>query len=429
MKKKRQVVLGIIIALLAIGFMVYERMKPLEVKVLEVHPGSIASTFKEEGTVIPEIQQPVYSLYGGQIMELLVQEGQAVKTGDLLAVINHKELDFQLAQLYAQLKSLQGEKTETLLTNESQIAGQELHVAQARQDLKNHKLNFERIEQLHQANAVSQKDFDDAQAMLEKAQNQLALQEKTLASLKETGSPAGGTQQFFAGRVEALQAQADMLEYQKKQTSIVAPAEGIVSNLSVEKGEILSPVSFCMHIFQPGSCVVETYILTEYVHSISLDMKADLILSLKDEEFIYAGFVKQIAPSAIGKLSALGLEEQRVKVRLELEETGGAKLFPGDKLDVAFTTDQHDQVLTVPKTALFPAGDGDGDAVWVARKGKAAVQPVKTGFDNNLDVVITEGLSPGDLVILNPQLKELTEGKRVRVAGHEDGFHNEHKCF
>lgn len=415
MKKKWKYILGGILVALIAGFTIVEIAKPLEVKVLEVQPGRIASTIREEGMVVPAIQEPIYSLYGGQIVELLVQEGEEVKAGDLLAQINRKELDFQLEQLYAQLRSLQGEKAGAFQeTNEIQIASQELLVEQARQDVEIHKLNFERIAALHQAGGTSQKDFADAQAILEKAEKQLALQEKTLTGLKDKISPGSGTQQFFAGRMEALQAQVDMLEYQKEQTRIIAPLDGIVSNLAGKKGDVVGPVTFLMNVFQPESFEVEVFVLTEDVHSIGPGMEADLLLARRDQDLIYRGQVKQIAPTATGKLSTLGLEEQRIRVTLAVDKISDGKLFPGSKLDVEFTTEQQEDVLIVPRTALFPYGDGE--ALWLVKNGKGAIQPVETGFNNNLNVVITHGLSPGDLVVLNPQLATLSEGKRIKAV-------------
>ena len=63
------------------------------------------------------------------------------------------------------------------------------------------------------------------------------------------------------------------------------------------------------------------------------------------------------------------------------------------------------------KRLLFPYGEGD--ALWVVRNGKAEVQAVETGFENDREVVITEGLQEGDLVVLNPQLEGLKEGKKI----------------
>ena len=124
----------------------------------------------------------------------------------------------------------------------------------------------------------------------------------------------------------------------------------------------------------------------------------------------YEGTVAKIAPAALEKLSALGLVERRVKVTIDLDGDVNA-LRPGYTLDVEFTTHRQEGKLVVPKTVVFPYDKGD--AVWVVREGKAVIQPVTTGLETGTDVVIEEGLQPGDKVIINPKLEGLKEGKKV----------------
>ncbi|HHW07280.1 MAG TPA: biotin/lipoyl-binding protein [Clostridia bacterium] len=110
MKRKWKIILGILAAAAVAGYMVWEILKPLPAEVLAVQPGTISIIFKEEGKVVPAKQQPVYAIHGGRIEQVLVEEGQAVREGDLLAVIDVKEIDYQLQELSAQLKSLLGER-------------------------------------------------------------------------------------------------------------------------------------------------------------------------------------------------------------------------------------------------------------------------------------------------------------------------------
>ena len=65
----------------------------------------------------------------------------------------------------------------------------------------------------------------------------------------------------------------------------------------------------------------------------------------------------------------------------------------------------------MPKTAVFPYNDGD--ALWVVRRGKLQIQPIKKGFENDTEIAVTEGLKEGDLVVLDPQAEGLKEGKRA----------------
>ena len=190
-----------------------------------------------------------------------------------------------------------------------------------------------------------------------------------------------------------------------------SPVDGIVSNLSVKKGEVISPGILVMTVFQKDGYEVEVFVLTEDIRYIKLGMKVDLVQETKDRDIFFEGRVEWIAPSAVEKTSALGLEEKRIKIILKPIISGGVDLRPGYSLDAKFTVAKQENKLVVPKTALFKYESSDG--LWVVREGKAQIQPVKKGFENDREVVIENGLKEGDLVILNPQLKGLKKGIKV----------------
>jgi len=412
LKKKWKIILGVLLIVVIAGVVIFESTRDLEVSAIEMQKGTIAMTFKEEGMIVPDIERTIYAIYGGKVTGVAVYEGQEVRAGDLLVVLSSYELDSQLQQVHAQLVSLQGERSGALQQPlEAQLRSQELLIEQAQRDLTANKLNLERIEYLYQAGAVPARDREDARNILARAENNLDLQREALDLLYEAARPGSGTEQFYDGRSAALQAQISLIEHQRSQTRITAPISGVVSDLSIQEGGIASPAFPLMNIFSIDSYLVEVYVLAEDIRSVNIGMDVDLIISGRGEDVTYEGTVRRIAPSATRKISALGLEEQRVKVSVELEGSIGTRFFPGLSLDVEFTTDRRDNVLVVSRTALFPYNQGD--AVWVIRDGRARVQPVETGFTNNRDVVIIEGLHEGDLVILQPRLDGLSDGKRV----------------
>ena len=183
--------------------------------------------------------------------------------------------------------------------------------------------------------------------------------------------------------------------------------------LTARAGDLPTPGVPIMSIFQEGNFEIEVYVRTDDLQGISAGMEVVLILgsNAPDPEITHTGTVKNIAPTAVETVSALGLAEQRVKVLVEPAPSATGDLFPGYKPDVEFTLDKRENELVVPKTVLFPYEEGD--ALWVVRNGKAEVQIVKTGFENDREVVITAGLQEGDLVVLNPQLEGLKEGKKI----------------
>lgn len=175
---------------------------------------------------------------------------------------------------------------------------------------------------------------------------------------------------------------------------------------------IASPQTLMMTLVGAGHYQIESYLLTEDIISVKTGMKVKLIQERKDEDYAFEGLVTAIAPSAVEKISQLGLAEQRVKVTIQ-PEGEIPELRPGYALDVEFTVLQQENKLAVPKISLFPYEDGD--ALWVIRDGRAEIQPVEIGLKTDEEVVIEKGLKAGEQIIKNPDLEGLEEGKRVKV--------------
>ncbi|ADL08596.1 efflux RND transporter periplasmic adaptor subunit [Thermosediminibacter oceani] len=411
---KRKILIVSIILIALVGTFFYENNRGIDAEVLKVQPVTVTRTFKEEGQVIPAVEYSVHSLQAGEIVKLNVEEGQQVKAGDILALLNSKELEFQLKQLQAELKSLRGEEAKAFQKPlDSEIKSQELLVEQARHDLTILENDFKRMEKLYSEGAVTLKEYENARNMMETAKINLQRQQEALKLLYESRNPTGESRQYYSGRAEALQSQIDLLKYRIERCRITSPVDGIVADLTVKQGDVVNPGSRLMKIFQKGEYLVEVFVPADSAPDIADGMKVKLIQERKSENLIFDGVVEKVAPTAVEKISSLGLEEQRVKVTVKPLAPQNLQLIPGTVLDVEFTTDKREGVLAVPKTALFPYENGD--AVWVVEGKRAKVRPVKTGFESESLAVIEEGLKKGDLVILNPQLAGLKEGRKIRV--------------
>jgi len=361
--KKKWKVIGMLVLVTAIAAAaIIQNFRGLQTNLLTIEPRSIERTFKEEGIVVAGKEHPVCALYGGRVVDLPVEEGSAVQKGQLLIAFDTSELVYQVEQLRGQLKSV---------------------VAQ--QELEKSKTSVDRLKQLYEAGAISQKEYEDA--------------------LNTVNS------QYYPGQIEALHAQINLLEYRIKESSLYAPANGIVARLEARTGMVVGAGQKVMTIFEQDGCVVETFVLTKDASAIQPGLKVGLIQDNRSRKAVFAGMVEKIAPTAVEMVSALGLAEQRIKVTVRPDLPAGVVLKPGYSLDVEFTTERRENCLVVPKTAMFPYNDGE--AVWVVRDGKARIQPVKKGFETDRETVIEEGLVPGDLVVLNPQLEGLKEGKRI----------------
>lgn len=410
-KRMKLIGLGAIgIIVLVLG--VYLVTGGLEAKVFEAQTGTLLTLQQEEGRIVPATEFTISSPYGGKLMELAVEEGELVQQDGLLALLDTTELQFQLQQIDAHLKALRGEKGMTYQDQlPSQIRSQELLIEQARQDLKTAKEDLVRAEKLYDDGAITAKELSMTENLAASANLWLKQQEEALILLEKSRSPSSEFQQLYEGRAEALAAQRKLLEHQIEQGRIVAPITGVIADLTVKEGDPVAPGWPLMGLFGKGQYLIETYLTADSFLEIKEGMKVQLIQNKKGVELIFPGTVTRIAPTAVEKISPLGLTEQRIKITISPELPEDAHFVPGTLLDVEFIISQHKNVLFVPVSALFPYQEGD--ALWLVKEGKAKLQPVDIGFKNNRHVVITNGLEDGDLVITNPQLKGLKEGKKI----------------
>jgi len=409
MKRKWKWLVGIVVIGIITTVIIMNMQKGLEASVVKIQPQMISKTFTEEGKTVSEQYQPIIPTISGKLITLPVEEGEIVKKGTVLAVIDVKELQFQLEQLKGELKSLKGEENKSFEEQyASQISQQKLQVNQALEDLKQAKTELNRMEQLYQVSAISKSEYEAAKYSVVSAENTLKQHEETLASLYNAKNDS---MQFYQGRKEAIQSQIASIEHQIGKKRLIAPFDGIISNLTVKEGMVVGPQTTLMTIFKQDDYTVETYVLTEDISDVQKGLQVDIIQDTEEKDVKFQGIVEKIAPTAVEKQSALGLIEQRVKVSIRPDIPANIKLAPGYAFDIEFTTAKRENQLIVPKTTLFPYEKSE--AVWVVRENKAQVQPVQKGFENDQDVAITEGLKKGDFVILNPQLEGLEEGKEI----------------
>lgn len=123
-----------------------------------------------------------------------------------------------------------------------------------------------------------------------------------------------------------------------------------------------------------------------------------------------AARVRQIEPGAFTKVSALGLEEQRVPVLLDLIEAPPVVFGNDFHVKVAAVVWNDGNVLTVPATALFR--DKDDWALFVVRDGRAHLTPVATGRTDGVRTVVEKGVTDGEMVITQPS-DSIVDGTRV----------------
>ena len=133
------------------------------------------------------------------------------------------------------------------------------------------------------------------------------------------------------------------------------------------------------------------------------------------------GRVRRVEPAAFTKISALGVEEQRVRVLIDILDGGAATAGLGVsyRVNVRILTSSREKVLKVPVSAVFPLpGKSGADAramgVYQVQEGRARLTEIRLGGSNDAEAWVQAGLQPGAEVIVYPSA-EVRDGERVRV--------------
>lgn len=196
-----------------------------------------------------------------------------------------------------------------------------------------------------------------------------------------------------------------------EELDVTAPADGVVLHVLHESAGVVAPGASILEIGDPTNLEVVCDTLTSDAVNIAAGARVTFERWGGDRPF--AGHVRLIEPAAFTRVSALGVEEQRVAVIIDLDTPPGerANLGDGYRLDAKIVVWEAADVRMAPSSAVFRSG-GEW-AVYVVRDGRARLANVAVGRRNPTRVEITGGLEANDTVVVHPS-DRLADGARVR---------------
>ena len=194
--------------------------------------------------------------------------------------------------------------------------------------------------------------------------------------------------------------------------AVRAPAGGAVLAVHHEREGVVAAGQPLVEVGDPSALEVVADVLSEEATRLAPAMRALVEAGGQTAE----GRVREVEPVAFTDVSALGVEEQRVFVHVDLTEAAQAetplRLGHGSRVRVRFVEWEDDDALRVPMSALFEQ-DG-GWAVFAVEEGRARVTPVEVGYRAGLWAEVAAGLDAGALVVTHPS-DDLADGLRVET--------------
>lgn len=289
------------------------------------------NTDKIEATgTIEAVQVRIASKVGTTVAKIYIDEGDVVMEGDTIAILDRSIFDVQLRQAkagvdlaQAQLDLLlKGARDEDIRSAEEGLRQAEANLRIAQEDLR-------RIRNLYESNSVSRKQLDDAEARYTVASAQYISAQQNLEKLRQFSRPEEIRAQ--RARVDQAKASFDLLEKNIKDSYIVSPVGGVITNKLVERGELVRQGAPVAVVSKLDTVRLMIYLTTVDVGRVRLGQEVDVTIDAYPGK-IFNGHITYISPSAEFTPRNIQTKEERVKqvfgVRVEIPNPEGV-LKPG----------------------------------------------------------------------------------------------------
>lgn len=382
---KRSLLAAAALVILA-GIVFILRPSPVPSEVGRVARGDLRVTIEEEGKTRIRDRYVISAPAAGRLLRVDLAEGDPVKEGDVVIRLEPIPLD-ERSRAEARAK-LQGA--------EAARRAADARVRQVGASLDQARRSHERADELAAQGLRSPE---------EREQTELA--EATLAKELEAAR--------FAARAAAYEAEA-------ARATLLAdkPGGGAIAVRSPVTGRVLRVVQESERSVLAGSPVLEIgdpanlEIVIDLLSTDAVRVKPGAAMELDGGEGRkLRARVRMVEPSAFTKISALGVEEQRVNVIGDLEEPPG-RLGDAFRVEAAITVWEGKGLLKVPASALFRRGEAW--SVFAVDGGRARSRNVEIGHRNAAEAEVLRGLAAGETVILHPS-DRIKDGVRVRANG------------
>lgn len=373
------------------------RPDPVYVDLHTVKPGPMQVTIDEEAvTEIKDIYR-VSAPIDGRVMRSRLKVGDVVERGKTV-----------VARLEPVIPSFLDRRTRSILharaaAAEASVAFAEASVTRARADLEFRKKELVRAKELFANKTTSERRLDEStmaekmsRATLSTAIAQLGVRQRELESAR--------AQLIDPGDEQELDAQASCC------VDVFSPVSGRVTRIITESETVVQSGAALLEVGDPKNLEVVVDLLS--ADAVKVKEGDHAVIEAWGGNETLAAKVRRIEPTGFQKVSALGIDEQRVNVRLSFNEpvSKHARLGHQYRVYTRIIVWSGDDALTIPLSALFRKGSDW--AVFVDDGGSAKLQVVEIGRQNSRQAQVIAGLKPDDVVVLHPS-DRIEDGARI----------------
>jgi HlyD family secretion protein len=382
---------AVLVALIVIGL--WPRAVPVESGI--VRRGPLVVTVDEEGMTRVKNRYVISAPIAGQLQRIDWKAGAPVVAGKtVLAVLESTGADFldarSLAQAEARVRATEAAREGAVAQRDRAVAAAKLADAE-----------FERVQRLRQQNVASAQEFDTAQMRHDTSAQDARAAEFSLKvaeyeleqarALLTRGTPSGDNNVL-------------------PPLVVTSPVDGKILRVFQESARVVTAGFPLMEVGDPTDLEVRIEVLSR--DGVAIKPGARVILERWGGDEPLNARVRLVEPSAFTKISALGVEEQRVYVVADFTDSVEKRPTLGDsyRVEARVVTWENPQALHAPAGALFQRNGSWQTFVIDGRR--ARLRTIKVGRSNGVDTEILDGLREGDRLVVYPGDK-VFDGTRV----------------
>ena len=396
MKQRKRWIVPVVAVGLLVVLVLALRPSPVPVNTAEVQMGRFVESVDEEGRTRLRDIYTVSAPIGGYLLRVQPEPGDAVELGEVLFRMEPHPapaLDARsLSQARENLSAARARRDNAMANLETLEA-----------DARFAESEYQRYRELHERGLVSTTDMDRARANRDR---QVAARRAAEYAVEVAGH-----------EVESARAVLDIASgerpvYEQPELQVRSPVEGV----------ILRRHRCCEGAIGAGEAVVDVGTLADL--EVQVDLLSMMAVRVRPDmrvlmtgwggDEVLEGTVRRIEPAGFTRVSALGVEEQRVPVIIDFDdpELAWQQLGVGYRVEAEFLLWEAEDIVQVPTSALFRV-DGQW-TVYVIDNGRARQRSVERGRSSGLVTQIISGLEPGEVVVNHPG-DQVSEGARVRA--------------
>jgi multidrug efflux pump subunit AcrA (membrane-fusion protein) len=367
-----------------------EKEPVVTVKTAPATKQNISQFVSAEAVVFPVKQATVSPKITSTIAEFKVQRGSRVKQGQLLAVLENKDLAAQAEASRGDFEQADANYAITVNAGlPQQIQKAELDGAAAKAAFDAAQKVYESRKDLFQQGAIPRRDLDSAEVALAQARSQNEQAQKQLTDLQRVGKEqlmkaAKGTKESAEGHYRAAAAQLSYSE-------IRSPIDGVVTDRPLYVGDLAAANQPILTVMDTSTLVAKAHIPQNDAAQLKIGDPARIKTS--DEGGEVEGRVSLVSP-------ALDPGSTTIEVWVETRKPT-AFLKPGMTVSIEVTVKSVKDALTVPSSAVFKTPEGKTYVLVAGSDKKAHQKLIEIGVQNSELAQVVQGISAGDLVIVS----------------------------